>query len=364
MNASPPQKPAWLKVLDEINAQTPPNSDIVRRAKLTQMRQHTGRSVIVHASACTVPSKILPPQAIMIDFADIKAFETVADKLSPGPLDVILHTAGGIAEAVEGIASVIRPKFNPVRFIIPHIAKSAGTMLALLGNEVALHPNGELGPIDPQMIIGNMVASAEAIISQFEQIKDEILGNPSRAIPAAPQRISLWGPILATMGPALLVQCENARQFGKQLVVHFLTQHMFSGDPMGQAKAQGVADALSDYSRWLSHGAKVDLPALQRLNVNATSLTNDPVLLNLVDEVWAAYDLTLSNTPAIRITENHLGEALVRNMGAQPALAIQLGPPPGQQPPQAPGQRPPQARGQQPPQAPGQQPPQRSSGQP
>ena len=167
MNVSPPQKPAWLKVLDEINAQKPPNLDRVRRAKLAQMQQYTGNSVIVHASACTIPSKVLPPQAVMIDFADIKAFETVAGRLPPGSLDIILHTPGGISEAIEGIASVIRPKFNPVRFIVPHIAKSAGTMLALLGNEVILHPNGELGPIDPQMIIGDMVASADAIISQF-----------------------------------------------------------------------------------------------------------------------------------------------------------------------------------------------------
>jgi hypothetical protein len=333
MSIDSPQKPAWLKVLDEIKAQRPPNFDNVRRAKLALMQKHTGRSVIVHASSCTIPSKILPPQAIMIDFADIKAFETITEQLPPGPLDIILHTAGGISEAVEGIANVIRPKFNPVRFIIPHIAKSAGTMLALLGNEILIHPNGELGPIDPQMIVGNMVASADAILSQFQQIKNDILGNQSRGIRPDPQKITLWGPILATMGPALLVQCENARQFGKQLVVNFLCQYMFAGDPLAQAKAQGIADALSDYSRWLSHGAKVDLVTLQRLNVCATSLANDPILLNLVNEIWAAYDLTLSNTPVIRITENHLGQAQVRIMGGQPAFAIQIGPPPGQQPP-------------------------------
>lgn len=171
------QSPAWLRVLGEINARRPPDFDGARRSRLTQLNQLTGHSVIIHASACTVPSKIVPPQAVMIDFADIKAFETVTEQLPPGPLDIILHTPGGIAEAVESIANVIRPKFNPVRFIIPHIAKSAGTIFALSGNEILLHPNAELGPIDPQMVVGNMVASAEAIISQFEQIRDEILGN-------------------------------------------------------------------------------------------------------------------------------------------------------------------------------------------
>lgn len=305
------------------------------------MHQQTGHSVIVHASACTIPNKIVPPQAVMIDFADIKAFETASDSLPPGPLDIILHTPGGISEAVEGIVNVIRPKFNPVRFIIPHIAKSAGTMLALSGNEILLHPNAELGPIDPQMVVGNMVSSAEAIISQFEQIKDEILGNPSRGIPPDPQKVSLWGPILATMGPSLLVQCENARQLGQQLVINFMTQYMFAGDAMAQSKADGIASALSDYNRWLSHGRKVDLTTLQRLNVKAISLANDPSLLTLIDEIWAAVDLTLSNTPTVRLTENHLGQATVRRLQTGPSFAIEVAPPPNQKPSRQPPQTPP-----------------------
>lgn len=151
----------------------------------------------------------------------------------------------------------------------------------------------------------------------------------------------MWGPILATMGPALLVQCENARQFGKQLVINFLTQYMFAGDPMAQAKAEGIANALAEYSRWLSHGRKVDLVSLQRLNVKASSLSNDPVLLNLIDETWAACDLTLSNTPTIRLTENHLGHAAVRRLATGPAFAIEVAPPSQPTPPQQPQSPPP-----------------------
>lgn len=329
-------KPPWLRVLDETNRSRPPDHDGVRRQKLAKMQQYTGHSVIVHASACTSPGKILPAQAVMIDFADIKAFETASDRLPAGALDIILHSPGGVAEAVEGIVRVLRPKFNPIRFIIPHMAKSAGTMLALSGNEILLHPNGELGPIDPQMVVGNMVASAHAILSQFKEIKDELLGNEELGITGDPQKVVLWGPILGTMGPALLVQCENAKQFGLYLVVEFMTQYMFAGDPLAQAKAQGIAEALNDYNRWLSHGRRVDLEALQRLQVHAKTLADDQELLELVDEVWAAVDLTLANTPTIRITENHLGHATVRRMGGQPAFAIQVAPPGPQQPPPSP----------------------------
>jgi len=335
LSQSSSRKPAWLRVLDEISASQPPDFDGVRRKKLAKMQQYTNHAVIVHASACTVPSKLLPPQAVMMDFADIKAFETASDQLPPGPLDIILHTPGGIAEAVEGIVRVLRPKFHPIRFIVPHIAKSAGTMLALSGNEILLHSNGELGPIDPQMIVGNMVASAHAILSQFEQIKDEILGNQERGIEANPQKITLWGPILGTMGPALLVQCENARRFGMSLIEQFMTQYMFAGDPLAQAKAEGIAKALDDYNRWLSHGRRVGLEDLRRLSVHAKSLDDDPELAEIVDEVWGAVDFALANTPTIRITENHLGHATIRLLGRQPTFAIQVAPP-GPQPPQPP----------------------------
>lgn len=338
LSQSSPRRPAWLSVLDEINASQPPDFDGVRRRKLAKMQQHTSHAVIIHASACTVPSKILPPQAVMIDFADIKAFETASDQLPSGPLDVVLHTTGGIAEAVEGIVRVLRPKFNPIRFIVPHVAKSAGTMLTLSGNEILLHPNGELGPIDPQMVIGNMVSSAHAVLSQFEQIKDDILGNQERGIEANPQKVTLWGPILGTMGPALLIQCENARQFGISLIEEFMTQYMFAGDPLAQAKAHGIAEALDDYNRWLSHGRRVGLEDLRRLGVRAKSLADDPELAEIVDEVWAAVDFTLANTATIRITENHLGHATVRRLGGQPAFAIQMAPPEPSPPPPSPPQ--------------------------
>src|SRR4030042_141033 len=181
MSANPPQVPPWIKILEEIRSPKPPGFDSVRRARLAQMQQLTGRAVIVHASACTVPSKILPPQSLMLDFADIKSFETAAYQLPAGPL----------------------------------------------------------GPIAPQLTVGNMVASADAILSQFQQIRDEILGNASRGIQPDPSKINLWGPVLATMGPALLVQCENAKQFGRQLVISFLCNYMFAGDAQAQATAQG-----------------------------------------------------------------------------------------------------------------------------
>lgn len=337
MVEAPLPNPAWARVLHEITSATPPNVDTVRRNKLAAISHYTGNSVILHATACTVPSKVLAPQLTMLDYSDVKSFETVTELLPPGPLDVILHSPGGLAEAVESIVRVLRPKFNPVRFVVPSLAKSAGTMLSMSSNEILLHPNGELGPTDPQMIVGNTVASADAILAQFEQARDELLGNPDRGITGDHQRIIVWGPILGSMGPALLVQCQNAKELARGVVTNLLNEYMFAGDPTGTAKAQGIATALNDHSRWLSHGRRIGLDDLQRLGVNARSLAEDAQLLSLVDEAWAATDLTLSNSRAFRLTENHLGHTVVKQVTEAPGIAIQLAP---QEQPQTPTQPP------------------------
>jgi len=67
------------------------------------------------------------------------------------PIDLIIHTPGGLALAATQIASALAKHKAPVRVIVPHYAMSGGTLIALAADEIVMDPNAVLGPLDPQL---------------------------------------------------------------------------------------------------------------------------------------------------------------------------------------------------------------------
>lgn len=72
------------------------------------------------------------------------------------PIDLILHTPGGLALAAEQIARAISKHKGKVTVFVPHYAASGGTLIALGADEIVMDPNAVLGPVDPQ--VGNFPA--------------------------------------------------------------------------------------------------------------------------------------------------------------------------------------------------------------
>lgn len=95
-------------------------------------------------------------------FIDMEDSEKVlrAIRLTPDdmPIDIILHTPGGIALAAEQIARALKRHPAKVTAIIPHYAMSGGTLIAIAADEILLDENAVLGPVDPQ--IGQFPASS------------------------------------------------------------------------------------------------------------------------------------------------------------------------------------------------------------
>lgn len=81
------------------------------------------------------------------------------------PIDLILHTPGGLVLASEQIAQALRKHPARTAVFIPHYAMSGGTMIALSANEIWMDENAVVGPIDPQ--IGSYPAAS--ILKAVEQ---------------------------------------------------------------------------------------------------------------------------------------------------------------------------------------------------
>jgi ClpP class serine protease len=143
-----------------------------------------------------------------------------AIRLTPDdmPIDILLHTPGGLVLASEQISHALMRHPAKVTVFVPHYAMSGGTMIALASDEIMMDCNAVLGPVDPQL--GQYpAASIINAVSQknINRVDDNTL-------------------ILADMARKAVVQVEE-----------FLTQLL--ADKMTPEKAQALARSLSE-GRW------------------------------------------------------------------------------------------------------------------
>ena len=85
------------------------------------------------------------------------------------PIDLIVHTPGGLVLAAGQIAHALRRHRAKVTVFVPHYAMSGGTLIALAADEIVMDPNAVLGPVDPQL--GE--SPAASILTVLERKKPE-----------------------------------------------------------------------------------------------------------------------------------------------------------------------------------------------
>ena len=113
-------------------------------------------------------------------FINIEDSEAVlrAIRLTPSdtPIDLILHTPGGLVLASEQIARALAKHPAKVTVFVPHYAMSGGTMIALAADEICMDDNAVLGPVDPQLA-GFPAASILRAVEQKDknEVDDETL---------------------------------------------------------------------------------------------------------------------------------------------------------------------------------------------
>jgi len=103
----------------------------------------------------------------------LRAIRLTPDDL---PIDLVLHTPGGLLLAAEQIALALKRHPAKVTVLIPHYAMSGGTLIALAADEIVLDPNAVLGPVDPQLGEYPAVSILEAIkVKDRNEIDDRTL---------------------------------------------------------------------------------------------------------------------------------------------------------------------------------------------
>ena len=302
--------PIWSEVLQELTATSAggqsPDFDGVRRRYLSALSLHTGRSVILYASAWL--QKTPPDQsAVSIHDEDIQGFMEVCHGL-PGPhLDLILHSPGGSPDTAEAIVAYLRSRFNHIRVFVPQQAMSAATMIACAADEIWMGSHSFLGPTDPQFLLGTSLGlrlvSALDVLDQFDRAVKEC---------REPGKMAAWLPMLSQYGPDLLAQSETAVRMSQELVGTWLEQYMFRWDDHRQEKAARIATWLASREEFLSHSRHIARDTLQQEGMAVRKLEDDHALQDLCLSVFHAITHAFGRTNAVKVIENHMGRAFVK----------------------------------------------------
>ncbi len=299
--------PSWGDILNKLNS-APNPMDEMRRKYLGIMHQYTGRNVIAYYSAFIQKSGV---EGTDIDDNDKNAFMQAVCGLDRSKgLDLILHTPGGQIAAAESLVCYLKALFgNDIRTFIPQTAMSAGTMIALSTKEIVMGKQSNLGPIDPQF--GGM--SCAGIIEEFEQACRDVSANPELA--------RIWGPIISKYHPTFIGDCKKAIEWADKIVTKWLQENMFSQDTDPEAAAKRVVAELSSHNATYSHSRHIHMDELKKLGLHIVTLEgldNRSIedckdLQDCVLTIHHAYMQTLTRSNAVKIIENHAGQAMIVN---------------------------------------------------
>lgn len=216
-----------------------------RAMKMAKLQRERGSKVILLVHRQETMRILGFPLMRYIDIHDSEEVLRAVRMAAPEqPIDLVLHTPGGLVLAALQIARAVEAHRGKVTVFVPHHAMSGGTLVALAADEIVMCEHSVLGPIDPQ--IGQYpAASILRAVGQKtpKDVDDETL-------------------ILADLGRKALDQVRKA-------ATELLVRHM------PREKAEALAETLSS-GTW-THDYPIDAAEARGLGI--------PVSLEMPDDV-------------------------------------------------------------------------------
>jgi ClpP class serine protease len=224
--------------------------ELARLRKFRELERKRGTRLITLIHRQETMSFLGIPVVRYINIEDSEAI-LQAIRLTPDsqPIDLIMHTPGGLVLASNQIAQALLRREGKVTVFVPHYAMSGGTLIALAADEIVMDANAVLGPVDPQ--IGEYPAASIMRAVQVE--------NPNRDDRTL---------ILADIAEKALRQVYEA-------VVGLIV------DKLPQERAQELARLLSQ-GTW-THDYPIDVDQLRQFGL--------PVSTDLPREVYELMSL-------------------------------------------------------------------------
>jgi len=190
--------------------------DNSRVRMISKIERQRGSRVILLVHRQETMSFLGFPVMRYIDVNDAEEVLRACELTDPDvPLDLILHTPGGLVMAALQIARAIKGHKGKVTVFVPHYAMSGGTLIALAADEIVMSPHAVLGPVDPQLgqypaasllkvvarkpvedIDGQTLIMADIAEKAVNQVRESVKELLERSLP--PEKAADLADLLAT----------------------------------------------------------------------------------------------------------------------------------------------------------------------
>jgi hypothetical protein len=226
--------------------------------------------------------------------ADIPNLETVLNSITGADqINLLLHSPGGDGTIVEKIVDMCRAhlsgQHSKLRVIVPNIAKSAATVLALGADQILMGYCSELGPIDPQVpiVVSGMTQWVSAFA--FVEARDKLMDQIAEAIKKKEPTVGLLQQ-LAGLNIPFTDEMENQIGFARKTAITLLDKYMLMQKfltPQDRTKKAGeIAEKLLSKQLFPVHGHYIDGTTAQKLGLEVEVLDKDDALWK---QIWNYY---------------------------------------------------------------------------
>lgn len=236
----------------------------LRQLLIRDIESITARRLLVYFTDCNSP-------IAQIDQNDDKYLIELLGAGDPVDVDLMLETNGGLTDAAEKLVAILKNRTKSLRVVVPRRAKSNGTLIALAASEILMGPASELGPVDPNIRLGDNWVPCHFILK------------------------------LPQVDPLVLQVAQYSVMQTQKLAKSLLMDGMLNGTAEPQVDA--VVTTLSSRDVYHSHGSVIDASEARSLGLKVTEFGSDDDLWNRFWLLRCMYEVDMRSERTMKIFE-------------------------------------------------------------
>jgi ATP-dependent protease ClpP protease subunit len=218
-----------------------------------------------------------------------------------GRVILFLNSSGGSGLAAERIANVCRAySGGDFQVIVPHMAKSAATVICFGASRILMSQTAELGPVDPQLKYiddggQEQWISAAEYVRSYDKLMDKATSGQAQRLETIVQQ-------LARYDARHIEKLRSAQDLSANISIKLLKSGMmsrYSDDTIRNRIAPFLVQQQTG-----SHGRMISMAEAKACGLKTTEIELRSELWGWIWELYIRADWTLSSGRCIKILES------------------------------------------------------------